>query len=160
MLLRVVVVVCRCCCCLSLLFCGSDTFLFVTCCSLFLFLVFVLDSCAVAPSPSPSLHTPRRHETSRRDLLKRCNNDVLVVLDHLRANLRIQLAFKEDYEQELKSTIDRRRSVHVRRCRSGGLVEGIQHSMLILSIFLSGFPSGARIEKIHGRQETIGNVVG
>jgi uncharacterized protein (DUF3084 family) len=60
-----------------------------------------------------SVCTPRRHETSRRDLLKRCNNDVLVVLDHLRANLRIQLAFKEDYEQELKSTIDRRRSVHV-----------------------------------------------
>lgn len=37
----------------------------------------------------------RRHENSKRELLKRCNNDVLVVLDHLRANLRIQLAFKE-----------------------------------------------------------------
>ena len=55
----------------------------------------------------------RRHETSKRELLKRCNHDVLVVLDHLRANLRIQLAFKEDYEMELKGTLDHRKSMHV-----------------------------------------------
>jgi hypothetical protein len=105
---------------MSLLVCGSDTDLFVGCCDL----LFLVSCCGFSLPLSLSLFshtlfahsvcTPRRHETSRRDLLKRCNNDVLVVLDHLRANLRIQLAFKEDYEQELKSTIDRRRSVHVR----------------------------------------------
>jgi hypothetical protein len=110
---------------MSLLVCGSDTVLFVGCCGLlFLASCFLLWLLSLSLSLSLSLFshtlfahsvcTPRRHETIRRDLLKRCNNDVLVVLDHLRANLRIQLAFKEDYEQELKSTIDRRRSVHVR----------------------------------------------
>ena len=34
---------------------------------------------------SEGMNNPtRRHEASKRDLLKRCNNDVLVVLDHLR----------------------------------------------------------------------------
>ena len=61
------------------------------------------------PNPNPL----RRHEASKRDLFKRCNSDVLVVLDHLRANVRIQLAFKEDYEKELKGTLDRRRDAHV-----------------------------------------------
>ena len=54
-----------------------------------------------------------RHENSKRELLKDCNGDVLVVLDRLRANLRIQLQFKQDYESELRSTLDRRRDAHL-----------------------------------------------
>ena len=59
----------------------------------------------------------RRHERSKNDLLKQCNNDVLVILDHLRANVRIQLAFKEDYEKELKGTLERRYSSHVQELK-------------------------------------------
>ena len=38
-------------------------------------------------------------EREKTKLLAECNNDILVVLDHLRANIRIQFAFKEDYEE-------------------------------------------------------------
>jgi hypothetical protein len=52
-------------------------------------------------------------EKEKRNLLNECNNDILVVLDHLRANIRIQFAFKEDYERELKGSLDRKQNVHV-----------------------------------------------
>ena len=34
-------------------------------------------------------------EKEKRNLLNECNNDILVVLDHLRANIRIQLHLKK-----------------------------------------------------------------
>ena len=71
------------------------------------------DPSTSSSNPNPNPNPLRRHEASKRDLFKRCNSDVLVVLDHLRANVRIQLAFKEDYEKELKGTLDRRRDAHV-----------------------------------------------
>ena len=52
-------------------------------------------------------------EKEKRKLLNECNNDILVVLDHLRANIRIQFAFKEDYERELKGSLDRKQNAHV-----------------------------------------------
>ena len=51
-------------------------------------------------------------EREKTKLLAECNNDILVVLDHLRANIRIQFAFKEDYERELKGSLDRKQNVH------------------------------------------------
>lgn len=71
-----------------------------------------------------------RHETSKRDLLKDCNNDVLVVLDRLRANLRIQLQFKQDYESELRSTLDRRRDAHLMEIkRLQKIIEELNHKL-------------------------------
>ena len=52
-------------------------------------------------------------EDQKREILNQCGGDALVLLDLLRANIRIQLAFKEDYEVELKGTLDRRRDAHV-----------------------------------------------
>lgn len=59
-------------------------------------------------------HEDEKNRQEKKALLEECNGDILVVLDHLRANLRIQLAFKEDYERELKGSLDRKQSVHVK----------------------------------------------
>ena len=48
------------------------------------------------------------YEQERTDLLRAANHDPLIILDNLRANLRIQLAFKEDYEHELKATLQQK----------------------------------------------------
>ena len=53
-----------------------------------------------------------QQQIEKKKLLNDCDGDILVVLDHMRANLRIQLAFKEDYERELKGSLDRRQDVH------------------------------------------------
>ena len=42
-------------------------------------------------------------------------HDPLVILDTLRASIRIQLAFKEDYEMELKSSIDAKNDLREQR---------------------------------------------
>ena len=53
-----------------------------------------------------------RDDIERARILRRSGGNPLVILDMLRANLRIQLAFKDDYESELKLSIDQRRLQH------------------------------------------------
>ena len=59
-------------------------------------------------------HEDEKNSLEKKALLEECNGDMLVVLDHLRAKLRIQLVFKEDYERELKGSLDRKQSAHVK----------------------------------------------
>jgi hypothetical protein len=50
--------------------------------------------------------------------LKEVNNDPIVLLDYLRAILRIQLAFKDEYEGELRGAMESRQSQHEAGCSS------------------------------------------
>lgn len=62
--------------------------------------------------PSAAAGVKINREVERENLVRRCGGDALVILDQVRTHMRLQLGFKDDYEQEKRGAATIAESKH------------------------------------------------